>query len=208
MDQIKIGRFIAERRRAVSLTQMQLAEKLNITDRAVSKWETGKSMPDSSVMLELCEMLGITANDLLCGEVVSMDNYNKAMEENLIDMIKQKEESDRRLLKIEIVMGVCCILPFLATIIITTVVPMKEWMSTALVFGGMLPLLIATPFALRIEQKAGYYECRCCGHKHIPKYSSVFFAMHVNRTRYIRCPSCGKHSWQKKVLSKGKTENN
>lgn len=59
------------------LTQMQLAEKLGITDRAVSKWETGKSMPDSSIMLELCEILGITVNELLSGEVITMENYEK-----------------------------------------------------------------------------------------------------------------------------------
>ena len=77
MDQIKIGRFIAERRKKEQLTQAQLAEKVGVTDRAVSKWETGKSMPDSSIMLELCDILKISVNDLLCGEVVTVDNYNK-----------------------------------------------------------------------------------------------------------------------------------
>ena len=77
MDQIKIGKFIAERRKQAGLTQLQLADKLNITDRAVSKWERGKAMPDSSIMLELCFILGISVNDLLCGEVVTVDNYSK-----------------------------------------------------------------------------------------------------------------------------------
>ena len=87
MDQVKIGKFIAGCRKNVHLTQMQLAEKLNITDRAVSKWETGRAMPDSSIMLALCNVLQITVNDLLSGEVVSMDNYNKEMENNLSDRI-------------------------------------------------------------------------------------------------------------------------
>ena len=69
MDQIKIGNFIAERRRLKNLTQAQLAEMLGITDRAVSKWENGRSLPDSGIMLELCSILGITVNELLCGEV-------------------------------------------------------------------------------------------------------------------------------------------
>ena len=90
MDQVKIGKFIAVCRKKANLTQMQLAEKLNITDRAVSKWETGKAMPDSSIMLELCDVLKITVNDLLCGEVVTMDNYNKELENNLLEMMKQK----------------------------------------------------------------------------------------------------------------------
>ena len=104
MDQIKTGKFIAERRKANNLTQMQLAEKLGITDRAVSKWETGRSMPDASIMLELCEILKITVNDLLSGEVVIMENYNKELENNLLEMIKQKEKSDKKLVYVIIVL--------------------------------------------------------------------------------------------------------
>ena len=94
MDQIKIGRFIAERRKMKDFTQSQLAEKLGITDRAVSKWETGRSLPDSSIMLELCEILEITVNDLLCGEVVSMTEYNKEMEKKMLELVKEKEKAD------------------------------------------------------------------------------------------------------------------
>ena len=93
MDQTKIGRFIAQRRKDKELTQAQLAEKLGITDRAVSKWETGKSMPDSSIMLELCEILGITVNELLSGEVITMENYEKAADANLI-ALKRKDENN------------------------------------------------------------------------------------------------------------------
>ncbi|MBQ5883335.1 MAG: helix-turn-helix transcriptional regulator, partial [Clostridia bacterium] len=77
MDQVKIGEFIRECRNKNNLTQMQLAEKLGITDRAISKWENGRAMPDSSLMLDLCKELKITVNDLLSGEVVSMNNYNE-----------------------------------------------------------------------------------------------------------------------------------
>ena len=80
MDQIKIGKFISECRKKQNLTQSELADKLGITDRAVSKWETGRAMPDSSLMLELCEILKITVNDLLSGVVVSMSEYNKKQE--------------------------------------------------------------------------------------------------------------------------------
>lgn len=202
MDQVKIGKFIAERRKLAGLTQVQLAEKLNITDRAVSKWETGKSLPDSSIMLDLCAILKISVNDLLTGEVVTMDNYNKELENNLLEMIKQKEECDRRLLRTEVVMGICCILPLIASVIIALTAPIEEWLRTVIVFVSLLPLLIATPFALKIEQKAGYYKCQKCGHKYVPAYSSVFLAMHTGRTRYMRCPKCSKYSWQKKVTSK------
>ena len=202
MDQIKIGKFIAECRKKESLTQMQLAEKLNITDRAVSKWETGKSLPDSSIMLELCEILEITVNDLLSGEVITMDNYNKEMENNLLEMVKQKEKSDKTLLAMEVLLGSLCMTVFFALIMVASLVTMEDWLRILLILIGFAPLLIATPFMLRIEQKAGYYKCQKCGHRYIPKYSSVFLAMHMGRTRYMKCPECGKKSWQKKVISK------
>lgn len=202
MDQVKIGKFIAECRKKKNLTQMQLAEKLSITDRAVSKWETGKSMPDSSIMLELCGVLGISVNDLLCGEVVTMDNYSKELENNLLEMIKQKEQADRRLLTMELVTGVLCLLPILAAGVLALTIPMEEAAATAMIIASLVPLLIATPFMIRIEQTAGYYECAKCGHRYVPAYKNVFVAAHLHTTRYMKCPKCGKRSWQKKVLSR------
>ena len=202
MDQMKIGRFIAECRKKANLTQMQLAEKLNITDRAVSKWETGKAMPDSSIMLELCDILKISVNDLLSGEVVTMENYNKEMEKNLIEMVKAKEEADKRLLALETVVGVMCIISMLALCAIASFVQMADWLRIVLILIGLAPVLIATPFMIKIEQTAGYYECAKCGHRYVPKYKSVFMAMHMGRTRYMKCPKCNEKSWQKKVLSK------
>ena len=93
MNQTEIGKFIAKCRKEKKLTQAQLAEKLNITDRAVSKWETGKSMPDSSIMLELCEILGITVNELLSGEEIDMESFEIKADENLI-ALKRKDENN------------------------------------------------------------------------------------------------------------------
>lgn len=202
MDQIKIGKFIAQCRKEKGLTQMQLAEALNITDRAVSKWETGRAMPDSSIMLQLCQLLEISVNDLLCGERVTMENYNKELENNLLEMVKQKQEADKRLLGIEILVGALCLTVFIALTIFASYVAMEEGLRVTLILIGLAPLLIATPFLLKIEQSAGYYECKECKHRYIPKYSSVFRAMHMGRTRYMKCPECGKKSWQKKVISK------
>ena len=98
MDQIKIGKFIAECRKENHLTQMQLAEKLNITDRAVSKWETGKAMPDSSLMMELCDILHITVNELLNGEKIPQEDHVKKLEMQLLEMVRQKEAADRFLI--------------------------------------------------------------------------------------------------------------
>lgn len=202
MDQIKIGKFIAQRRKAAGLTQLQLADRLGITDRAVSKWETGKSLPDSAIMLELCGILGITVNDLLSGEVVLMENYNKALESNLLEMVKQKEQAHRQLLRLEIVVGVLALTILLGLTAIASLVQMEDWLRILLLVIGMIPLLVATPFMLRIEQTAGYYACGKCGHRYVPAYKSVFMAMHMGRTRYMRCPQCGQYSWQKKVINK------
>ena len=202
MDLIKIGKFIAERRKACKLTQMQLAEQLGITDRAISKWETGRAMPDSSLMLELCQILKITVNDLLSGEVVTMNDYNKQQEKHLLEMIEHKERSDRQLLSLEIVIGLLSCFILLSLTFIAAFVPMENWLRIVLIVMGFVPCLIGIAFALRIEQVAGYYECRECGHRYVPLYKSVFMSMHMGRTRYMKCPNCGKRSWQRKVTSK------
>lgn len=202
MDQIKIGKFIAERRKSVGLTQMQLAEKLNITDRAVSKWETSKAMPDSSIMLTLCDILKISVNDLLCGEVVAVDNYNKELENNLLETIKQKEQSDKRVLLMEILLGIFGILPLLAVTIIIAIVPMEERLALVIELASIVPLLVMLPFLIRIEQTTGYYECQECHHKYVPTFNKVFWARHIGRTRKMKCPKCNKKVWHKKVLRK------
>lgn len=204
MNQVKIGKFIAECRKKNGLTQMQLAEKLNITDRAVSKWENGKSLPDSSIMLELCAVLGISVNDLLSGEVVTMNNYDENLEKNLIKMVKEKEKADERLLSIEIVMGVVGVILCLALIFVACYVPMTDWLRIVLGGIGFVFIFVIAFCLLKIEQVAGYYECEHCHHKYVPTYQSVLWAMHINRTRYMKCPECRKWSWQKKVISKDK----
>lgn len=102
MEQVKIGKFIAQCRKNKNMTQAELAEKLNITDRAISKWETGKGMPDSSIMLELCNELDITVNELLSGEMIEMNNYDKKAEENLLKLNKSNENKNKILLKFRI----------------------------------------------------------------------------------------------------------
>ena len=202
MDQMKIGKFIAQCRKNKNLTQAELAEKLSITDRAISKWETGKGMPDSGIMLELCNELGISVNELLSGEMIDMNNYDKKAEENLLEMKKLKEESDKRLLTMEIVIGVLSCLVLFVLIFVASLVEMADWIRILLITTGFISFIIAMSFALKIEQTAGYYECAKCHHKYIPTYSSVLWAMHFGRTRYMKCPECNKRSWNKKVLSK------
>ena len=95
MDQIKIGKFIAEMRKEQNMTQKQLAEHLNISDKTISKWECGKGMPDNSILLELCDVLHINVNELLSGEKVSLDNYHRKAEENMLQLIDKSEKEHK-----------------------------------------------------------------------------------------------------------------
>ena len=206
MDMLKIGKFISSKRKAKNLTQAELAEKLNITDRAVSKWECGRSLPDSAIMLELCELLEINVNELLTGEELEMNTYNEQAELNLIELKKQKEESDKRLLTMEIVIGIIGSLFLFTLVFIASFLNIETWLRILFIVLGFIVFVVTIMFAVKIEQTAGYYECKHCGHKYVPTFNQVLFAMHVNRTRYMKCPKCNKKSWQKKVISQD--ENN
>lgn len=202
MDQIKIGKFIQERRKEKRLTQSELAEKLDVTDRAVSKWENGNCIPDASNIQELCKILNITINDLFSGCVVDMRDNEKKLEENLLEMIKIKEKRDKELLILEIFIGVIVSIIMFLCIMITSFVQLEDWIRIVLIVFGIIPFAIGISYAIRIEQIAGYYECSNCNYKYIPTYKSVLFSMHVNRTRKMKCPNCNKKSWHKKVISK------
>ena len=205
MDLMKIGKFIATKRKAKNMTQSQLAERLCVTDRAVSKWECGRSLPDTSNILELCEILEINVNELLTGEELSMESYSKQAEANLLEAVKQKEESDKMLLRVEIVIGLTGTISFFLLLIVGVLgykywnLPL--WAMIAMGVFGLTLFIVGCLFALMIEQKAGYYECKECHHRFVPTYSQVFLAPHVNRSRYMKCPHCGKKTYCKKVIS-------
>ena len=202
MNQIKIGRFIAESRKKVNLTQMQLAEKLNITDRAVSKWETGKTMPDSSVMLELCDILKINVNELLCGEKISMENSNQKNEQLLLDMTKKVEEQNKTIWNaMWTIMTVSMIGLIGGLAIIALFMPEGPWMLVA-ILALCVFFLIPCFYALKLEVSVGAYKCKNCGHEIVPTYMQALNAMHRGTTRYLKCPKCNKRTWCKKVLKK------
>ncbi|MBQ6067222.1 MAG: helix-turn-helix domain-containing protein [Clostridia bacterium] len=205
MDQIKIGKFIASRRKEQGLTQAALAEKLGISDRAVSKWETGKSLPDSGIMLELCGLLKINVNELLSGERIMVESYDKQAEKNLLEMKRQVEEKNKQLLRIEYVISFPVVIAGLFMCFAASFVE-PVWVRIALIAFALLMILAVGFVAVGIEQEAGYYECRHCRHRYIPTYRQTTLAMHIGRTRYMKCPECGKWSWQEKVLNNDDAE--
>lgn len=203
MDQIKIGKFIASRRKEQGMTQAALAEKLGISDKAVSKWETGKSMPDSGIMLDLCEILEITVNELLSGEKIMTEVYDKRAEENLLEMRRQVEEKNRQLLRTEYLIVIPVVAMGLVLILVAGLVEMSSVWRGTLIFFAVAMIVVFAFIAVGIEQKAGYYECQKCHDRHVPTYWQANLAPHIGRTRYMKCPACGKWSYQKKVLTKG-----
>ena len=191
MDQIKIGKFIAECRKKQNLTQSQLAEKLGITDRAISKWENGRAMPDSSLMLDLCSILKISVNDLLSGEVIGMENSNKKNEQLLLDMAKEVESKNKIIwTSMWIIMWVSIIALLTGLFLTAFLIPEGPW-QIVIILVLCVVFLIPCFYALKLEVSVGAYKCKNCGHEIVPTYKQALNAMHRGTTRYLKCPKSG-----------------
>lgn len=97
MDLVKIGKYIAGKRKNLGMTQKQLAEKLGMSDKSVSKWERGVCLPDVSVYPELCQILGISINEFLAGEDIVRENIAQKSEENIIGLATDSKQKQKRL---------------------------------------------------------------------------------------------------------------
>ena len=202
MDQLKIGKFIAECRKRKNLTQMQLAEKLGITDKAISKWERGIAMPDTSLMLELCDILSISVNELLSGEKIIMENSNQKNEQLLLDMAKEIERKNKTIwASMWAIMIVSITALFAGVLIAAFLIPEGIWQLVTII-GICIIFLIPCFYALKLEVSVGAYKCKNCGNEIVPTYSQALWAMHMGTTRYLKCPKCNKRTWCKKVLKK------
>ena len=202
MNQIKIGRFIAECRKKANLTQIQLAEKLGITDKAISKWERGVAMPDTSIMLNLCDILGISVNELLNGEKIYMENSNQKNEQLLLDMAKELEKKNKVIWNSMWAIMIVSVTALLAGIFaVRFLIAEGVWQLVA-VLGLCVVFLIPCFYALKLEVSVGAYKCKNCGHEIVPTYKQALNAMHMGTTRYLKCPECNKRTWCKKVLKK------
>ena len=202
MDQEKIGKFIATCRKEQGLTQAVLAEKLNITDRAVSKWETGRSLPDAAIMPELCDILNININDLFSGERIGMDQYQEMAEQHLLEMRKAEDLTNRKLLSLEVVIGYTSSITFLVMVFVASFVEMPAWVRVLMIAVGASAFAFGMTNCLKIEREVGYYECPECGETYIPSMKAVVLAPHIGRSRKMTCPYCGNRAYHKKVLTK------
>lgn len=193
MDQSKTGKFIAQERRAQNLTQRQLADKLAISDKTVSKWECGKGLPEVSLMLPLCEILQITVNDLLSGEKVAEGDYQKKAEENMMDLIRENAENKERM-TLSIICGVITIIAVCALVMLASYLELSAAVRILLLVCAVLTAIAGIGAAARLEVKAGYYECPHCGTLFVPTMTGYVKGWHTLTRRRLTCPTCGKTS--------------
>ena len=202
MDQIKIGKFIAECRKKKNLTQAQLAEKLDITDRAISKWETGKAMPDSDIMLDLCDILGIKVNELLCGEMIEIEHKDEQLNELIFQMAKNEERYHKRLLHSAYVIIATSLTALICLMSLISLLIPECGFQEFLIIVSVILFIIPCMIALKFKAETGYYECKNCQHMFVPNYKEIAVLMQTPTRRLLKCTKCGKWTWCKKLTKR------
>lgn len=129
-----------------------------------------------------------------------MKENEKLLEKNLLEMAKAKEEKDKQLLSLELIIGYMSSITFITLIFIVSYIKMELWLKILLIILGIFIFAFGMYNSLKIEQTAGYYKCTNCNHIYIPKFNNIFLSMHFIRTRYMKCPKCNKRGWQKKII--------
>lgn len=201
MDLEKVGKFIREKRKERNLTQLELAEKIFVSEKTISKWETGKGFPDTSLMIPLCEVLEISANELLSGEELKDDkSYKEKAETNLIELKDEQTKTNKHLLNVEYFIIAAAIIMLLTCALLASYLNIPNYLRVIIIVIGMLTMVVLFSACVVIETKVGFYECGKCGHKYIPTYRQSLNSMHMGRTKYMKCPKCHNRSWNKKVI--------
>ena len=201
MDQVKIGQFIKAMRKEKNLTQREVAERLNISEKTVSKWETGNGMPEVSLMLPLCELLEISVNELLSGERLDEKRYFEKAEQNIMSLIQERAEAKKKII-IAIITVVVTSIAGIAIVLIAGLLEMETWLRIVLTVFAFVVIGTGIGLACVLERDAGVYECKHCGERFVPTMKAYLFATHTPTTRKLKCPKCGKKSYCKKRLSK------
>ena len=202
MDQIKIGKFITECRKKKNLTQAQLAEKLNLTDRAVSKWETGKAMPDSDIMLALCEILEIHVNELLCGEKIDTEQKTDQSNALIVQMAKNEERYHKRLRYSAYLILATSLIALVCLITLISLLIPECGFQNFLIIVSVILFIIPCMIALKFKVETGYYECKKCQHMFVPNYKEITLFMQTPTKRLLKCPNCGKWTWCKNLTKR------
>jgi len=201
MDQIKIGKFIAEERKVKKYTQRELADKLGISDKTISKWERGNGFPEVSLLLPLCNELGITVNELLSGKRLQEIDYKKKAEENIVNLVKEAQENKKKIILSASVAGLALIAA-VPLFLVAEAFEMKIWLRILLTGIGMIIIVIGVIIACILDREAGAFECPECKERFVPDMRSYVMAPHTIGKRKLTCPKCGCTKYCKHVLTK------
>ena len=199
MDQVKIGQWIATVRKQNNLTQRQLADFLGISDKTVSKWERGKGMPEVSLMLPLCQKLGITVNDLLSGERVSPGNYQKRAEENMMNLIRENRENKMNMV-LAIICGGITVIAVCALVLLASYVNLPVAVRLLLLVLALVTAVAGIGAACVLDVRAGYYQCPHCKQLFVPSMGEYVKGCHTFTKRRLTCPHCGKTSMCRQII--------
>ena len=201
MDQLKIGKFIADERKRKGYTQKQLSEKLEISDKTISKWERGNGFPEVSLLLPLCNELEITVNELLSGERVSEEDYRKKAEENMVNLVREAQESKKKIILSVMVAGLT-IIAAVPLFLLSGLLAMEIWTRILLIVIGVGVIFGGVAIACVLDREAGAYECPDCNNRFVPDMKSYIMGPHTITKRKLVCPNCGAHKYCRKVLTK------
>ncbi|MBQ9729127.1 MAG: helix-turn-helix transcriptional regulator [Clostridia bacterium] len=190
MDQVKIGKFIQERRKEKKLTQRELSERLNISDKTVSKWETGNGLPEVGLMLPLCAILEISVNELLSGEKLDEKQYQQKAEENIMGLMEERQRAKKRTIfaVVAVLIAMAIALPLL---LIAEYADLTTPIRVVLVVIGFVVIVFGTAIACVFDRDAGVYECTKCGERFVPTMKAYVFGAHTIMRRRLKCPKCG-----------------
>lgn len=201
MDQITTGKFIAEERKRKGYTQKQLAEILGISDKTISKWERGNGFPEVSLLLLLCEELDVTVNELLTGERVSEEDYRKKAEENMVNLVKEAQESKKKI-TLSVMVIVLTLIAAIPLFLISGLAGMEDQMRIFLILTGIVVIVLGIAIACILDREAGAYECPECRERFVPEMSAYIMGPHTITRRKLKCPKCGAYRYCRKVLTK------
>lgn len=201
MDQIAIGKFIAEERKRKGYTQKQLSEKLEISDKTVSKWERGNGFPEVSLLLPLCKELDITVNELLSGERVSLEDYQRKAEENMVNLVKEAQESRKKII-LSAVVALLVVVAAVPLFVLSGVLEMETWLRCVLIVIGFVVSFLGIAVACVLDREAGAFECPECKTRFVPDMKAYVMGPHTITKRKLVCPHCGAHKYCRKVLTR------
>ena len=202
MDCKKIGAFLARERKAARLTQAEAAKKLFVSEKTISKWENGRGLPDTAVLVNLCSLYDFSLNELLSGERLEGENYRKRAERNMEELLSQRR-SNRRKIALSVAVCGAAFSVLLVCVALSAFLSLDPRLKIALLVYGFAMAVLGVGVAAFADINAGSFVCRRCGKKFAPSAKEYVFSIHTLTARKLRCPFCGAKDWCKKSLQNG-----